>query len=139
MLPDIKEALMTRAESQRRQRERLGAAYVETDYVFTLPNGRFLTQEWVSRRFKKILSECGLPPMRFHDLRHSTACIMFSNGMGIKELKGWMRHSKIEVTADVYLHISKERERKLADGLQNMLSDDSEAKDGEKTRNLYLA
>jgi hypothetical protein len=64
---------------------------------------------------------------------------MFSNGMGIKELKGWMRHSKIEVTADVYLHISKERERKLADGLQNMLSDDSEAKDGEKTRNLYLA
>ncbi len=139
LLPDIKEALMTRAESQRRQRERLGAAYVETDYVFTFPNGRFLTQEWVNRRFKKILSECGLPPMRFHDLRHSTACIMFSNGMGIKELKGWMRHSKIEVTADVYLHISKERERKLADGLQNMLSDDSEAKDGEKTRNLYLA
>ena len=129
LLADIKEALMIRKESQRRQREILGEAYIETDYVFTFPNGRFLTQRWVNDRFKTILSECGLPPMRFHDLRHSTACILYSNGMGIKELQRWMRHGKIEMTADVYLHISKEREKELADGLQNMLSRAPKSKD----------
>ena len=33
------------------------------------------------------------------------------------------------MTADVYLHISKEREKELAAGLQNMLSAAPESKD----------
>jgi integrase len=49
--------------------------------------------------------------------------------MRLKELQRWMRHGKIEMTADVYLHISKEREKELADGLQNMLSATHESKD----------
>ena len=125
LLPDVKEALLTRRNSQSKLRKHWGKAYIQTEYVFTFPNGRFLTQSWVIKKFKSILSECGLPYMRFHDLRHSTACILYSNGMGIKELQRWMRHGKIEMTADVYLHISKEKEKELADGLQNMLSPNS--------------
>ena len=66
--------------------------------------------------------------MRVYDLRHSTACIMHSNGMGLLELQRWMRHGKIQMTADVYLHISKERENELATGLANMLSDANSSK-----------
>ena len=126
LLPDVEAALTMRKESQKRCRERFGDRYIETDYVFTYEDGNFLRQSWVMKRFKEALSECGLPYMRFHDLRHSTACIMHNQGMGIKELQRWMRHSKIEMTADVYLHISKEREKELAGGLQNMLSAVSE-------------
>ena len=64
--------------------------------------------------------------MRFHDLRHSTASILFSHNMRIMELKDWMRHGKIEMTADVYLHISKEKEKGLAEGLKNIFNDDTD-------------
>lgn len=136
LLPDIEAALIMRKESQKRCRERFGDRYIETDYVFTYEDGNFLRQSWVMKRFKKVLAECGLPYMRFHDLRHSTACIMHNQGMGIKELQRWMRHSKIEMTADVYLHISKEREKELAGGLQNMLSAVSESS-GSSTDGKY--
>ena len=122
LLPEIKEALMLRQRSQDRNRTENGESYVETDYVFTNYDGRFLKAEWVRKRFKEALSACGLPPMRFHDLRHSTACIMHERGTGLKELQKWMRHGKMEMTADVYLHVSKEREDKLADSLQDMFS-----------------
>jgi integrase len=47
---------------------------------------------------------------------------MHERGTGLKELQKWMRHGKMEMTADVYLHVSKEREDKLADSLQDMFS-----------------
>ncbi len=129
LLPDVRAALLMRKQAQDRQRELLGEAYVETDYIFTYDNGNFLKGNYITRKFQRMISQIGLPDMRFHDLRHSTACILFSNGMGIKELQRWMRHGKIEMTADVYLHISKERERELANGLQNMLSGVPESND----------
>jgi len=139
LLPDIKEALLIRKQAQARNRAMLGDEYVETDYVFTYENGKFLKPTWVTNNFKRILSECGLPYMRFHDLRHSTACILYSKGMGIKELQRWMRHGKIEMTADVYLHISKEREIELAHGLQNMLSEAPQSNDNFINRKLNWA
>ena len=67
--------------------------------------------------------------MRMHDLRHSTACILHSKGMRAKELQHWMRHGKLQMTTDVYLHISAEREKELAGGLENMLSDAPKSND----------
>ncbi len=132
LFPEITEALAIRKQAQERDRAAMGTEYTETGYVFTYEDGRHLIPDRVTKKFKKILEECGLPDMRFHDLRHSTACILFENGMKIKELQQWMRHGKIEMTADVYLHISKEREAELANGLQNMLSAASGSEDSRK-------
>ena len=122
LLPDIVEALKIRKEAQERNRELFGNCYTETEYVFTHEDGRFLNSSYVRKRFYELLEESGLPHMRFHDLRHSTACILYDKGMGILELQQWMRHSKLEMTADLYLHIQKEREKKMADGLANLFS-----------------
>ena len=97
--------------------------------VFTNELGGHHIPQTVDRHYKQLVTAIGRPDARFHDLRHSAACILYSNGMGIKELQRWMRHGKIEMTADVYLHISKEREKELADGLQNMLSRAPKSKD----------
>ena len=122
LFPEVIDALLIRKRAQEKQRELFKEFYVESDYVFTRESGGFLRHKQVMTEFKKILAGCGLAPMRFHELRHSTACIMHSMGMELKELQAWMRHGKISMTADVYLHISKERECELANSLQNMLS-----------------
>lgn len=139
ILPDIREALMMRKQAQDRCREAYGDAYVETDYIFTQEKGRYLNPDWVTETFKEILASCGLPDMRFHELRHSTACILHSNGMGLKELQKWMRHGKMEMTADVYLHISQEREKQLAAGLQDMLSASAKGQDDVLIKKHYMA
>ena len=126
LLDDVKEALIIRKNAQNDYRKQYGSGYTETEYVFTHNDGRLLSQKFVRKRFERILSECGLPYMRFHDLRHSTASILFSHNMRIMELKDWMRHGKIEMTADVYLHISKEKEKGLAEGLKNIFNDDTD-------------
>ena len=67
--------------------------------------------------------------MRFHDLRHSAASVLYDLGWDIERIKCWLRHSDIKTTSNIYLHISKERRRidalELA-GLYNRADDDEE-------------
>ncbi len=128
LLPDVVEMLRIRKQAQARDREVAGDAYIESGYVFTKRDGNFLNPNWVYTQFSKTLVKCGLPHMRFHDLRHTTTTLLFSKGMRLKELQKWIRHAKLQMTADVYLHISKEKEAKLTKGLHNMLSPSAKSK-----------
>ena len=59
--------------------------------------------------------------MRFHDLRHSTASILFDKGWSLEDVKNWLGHSDIETTSNIYLHYTRERKIMLAKGLEGML------------------
>lgn len=57
--------------------------------------------------------------MRFHDLRHSTASILYDKGWDMKDIQLWLRHSSIDVTADIYTHISENRKASMAQTLNS--------------------
>ena len=59
----------------------------------------------------------GLPDMRFHDIRHSTASILYDTGWELKDIQEWLGHSDIETTGNIYTHISKARKEKMGNGL----------------------
>ena len=61
------------------------------------------------------MKKMGLPKMRFHDLRHSTASILFDSGLPLEEVKDWLRHSDIETTSNIYLHYGKARRKLVSD------------------------
>ncbi len=93
------------------------------DIVFFTHEGdeRFVTMyrpDCVTRTFQRILKRHKLPEMRFHDLRHSTASILFDKGWDLEAVKAWLRHADIETTSNIYLHISKDRKHLLAADLQ---------------------
>ena len=46
------------------------------ELVFPDELGRPLGADYVLRRFKALLTEAGLPVMRYHDLRHGAASLM---------------------------------------------------------------
>jgi integrase len=50
--------------------------------------------------------------MRFHDIRHSTASILYDAGWELKDIQEWLGHSDIETTGNIYTHISKIRKEK---------------------------
>ena len=67
-----------------------------------------------------MLKNNGLDIIRFHDLRHSTASIMYDMGCDIKEIQHWLGHADIETTLQIYTHISKFREKATATNLNGI-------------------
>ena len=109
-------------EQQKDYKKRLGSGYHNNDYIFKNPNGMPYRPDSLTRSFKRALERHGLPQMRYHDLRHSTASILVDKGWDINDIKEWLGHSDISTTANIYAHISHRRKVSLAKSLEGSLT-----------------
>lgn len=106
MLPVfVIEVLLKHRSQQEDQRREAGGAWIERGLVFTNAEGNYLNESSMLKTFKRLLEKCGLPRMRFHDLRHSAATILFSWGTHPKVVQEILGHSQISMTLDVYSHM----------------------------------
>lgn len=120
LIDDVRRVLLEQKSRQENYKKILGASYIRSDYVFTWENGKLFRPDYVTRAFQRVVREHGgLPDMRFHDLRHSTASVLYDMGWDLKDSQSWLRHSSIEMTADTYTHISEERKSSMADRLNS--------------------
>lgn len=90
-------------------------------HVFADEHGKPLQPGWVSRRFADLVEQTGLPPIRFHDLRHSSATLGLAAGESLKEVSQRLGHSSIVVTADTYLSPPDTLARASTDRLAGVL------------------
>lgn len=78
-------AILTRyATIKAEQRLAAGPAWPNTGLFFVRPDGHAWNPQTVSQRLRRLISRTGLPPIRFHDLRHVAATIGLQAGVGIK-------------------------------------------------------
>ena len=54
-----------------------------------------------------ILLSSLMPHIRFHDLRHSCATLLFAQGVPMKEIQAWLCYSTIGTTANIYTHLDE--------------------------------
>ncbi|MBZ0253591.1 MAG: site-specific integrase [Candidatus Methylomirabilis sp.] len=100
------EALRARRAAQEAERTRLGGEWVASDLVFTTARGTPLDGDNMrGRDFPRLLEKAGLPPMRFHDLRHTAATLMLRAGVGMYVVQRGLGHSSITTTIDTYGHL----------------------------------
>lgn len=78
--------------------------------------------ELLRARFYPLLSRAGLPRVRFHDLRHTAATLMLSQGVHPKIVAEHLRHSTPMLTLTVYSHVTPTMQRAAADGLDAVLA-----------------
>lgn len=60
---------------------------------------------YLSEAFPKFLKNHGLRQIRFHDLRHSCATLLYANGVALKDIQEWLGHSDIATTSNIYTHL----------------------------------
>lgn len=119
LIDDVRDRLLAQREWQKQNKKDYGQSYHDSDYIFTWPDGKLFRPDYITHGFRKALVDNGFPEMRFHDLRHSTASILYDKGWDMKDIQSWLRHSSIEVTSDIYTHISEDRKIQLANKLNN--------------------
>ncbi len=91
---------------QSEARLKVGAAWQDHDYVFCTSIGTHLnpTRD-VLDVLKSLLEKAGLPNIRFHDLRHSSATMLFGMKVHPKIVQELLGHSQISITMDIYSHV----------------------------------
>ncbi len=119
LLPEIKEVLLSLKKETKNNKKIFGKEYQNTDYIFVWPDGRPYRPDYITREFQKVLAKNNFPKMRFHDLRHSCASILYDKGWDLKDIQTWLGHADIQTTANIYTHISKTRKEILAKDLEN--------------------
>lgn len=75
------------------------------DFVFCHSDGSPLDPDAVTQGFKRMATRAGLGYLRFHDLRHTHASLMLSQGVHLKIVSERLGHSSIAVTGDLYSHV----------------------------------
>ncbi|MBH0781351.1 tyrosine-type recombinase/integrase [Nocardia bovistercoris] len=74
-------------------------------YMFTTPTGETLDPHWVSKEFKRQVTAADLPPIRFHDLRHTAASLMLASGSDMKTVSEILGHSDLTITGNIYASV----------------------------------
>jgi len=106
LAPFAVEALKQHRKRQGRERAKAGNAWEDHDYVFCTAIGTHVnpTRD-ILDVLKSLLKEVGLPDIRFHDLRHSVASLLFAENMHPKIVQEILGHSNISITLDIYSHM----------------------------------
>ena len=91
--------------------------------MFTWPDGRPYSPDYITDKFSTLLRKHDLPHIRFHELRHSCASLLLNNGFGLKDVQEWLGHSDIKMTANIYGHLDVARKQNIADRLSGSLAE----------------
>lgn len=102
-------------QQQEELKEFLGHEYYDNDLMVSLPNGRPLEGQIISRSLKQLIKKHDLPDVVFHSLRHtSTTYKLKLNGGDMKSVQGDTGHAQLKMVSDVYSHILDEDRRNNA-------------------------
>lgn len=93
--------------AQNENRKLCGKSYCMDylDFVYVDELGQRIKPGYITMAFPKLLAKHGLKRIRFHDLRHSCASLLYAHGVSLKDIQEWLGHSTISTTANIYTHL----------------------------------
>ena len=110
-------------ENQKENRKLCGSCYCTDylDYIYVNEIGEIIKPDYLTTHFKAFQEEHNMPHIRFHDLRHSCATLLFAQGVPMKEIQAWLGHSTIGTTANIYTHLDENSKINSANAIIGIL------------------
>lgn len=120
MAKEIQDYLQEVRKRQIANKEFYGDSYVDSGYVCTYDNGKYLKPNYLSHTFSKLLKDNAdkIRKIRFHDLRHSAATRLLSSGFVLEDIQFLLGHSSV-VTTQRYAHYQDKRKQDMINCLTN--------------------
>lgn len=118
------EAILKRMKAEEDENRKLcGNCYCQDylGYIYVNELGELIKPGYLSSHVPAVLKEHNMPPIRFHDLRHSCASLLFSQGVSLKEIQAWLGHSTIGTTANIYTHLDENNKLSSANAILSIL------------------
>ena len=82
--------------------------------MFTDAVGEPLHPNTVRNRFLHLIKVAGVPVLRFHDIRHTSATLMLANNVHPKIVQERLGHSDVSTTLNRYSHVTMDMQRDAA-------------------------
>ncbi len=115
-------SLKLHRKRQLEARLKLDVPYTDLDLVFATPYGHPLHPNSVALRYNRLIARAGVPRLRFHDLRHTFATLMFANGEHPKVVQEILGHSDVGMTMNRFSHVTMNMQRQAADRLDALMT-----------------
>lgn len=96
--------------------------FVDSQRVIFMNNGKPWIPKSFYRKYKRTLEEAGLPPISLHGLRHTGITLQLEAGANIKAVSNRAGHSDIQITFNIYAHLTQNLESQTVDIIENILS-----------------
>lgn len=127
--------LLTKQRELQKERKYL---FGDSELVITDEINKPFRPDYISKKFKKFLlkynelndmkkdfeKEMKLPVIRFHDLRHTCATLLYEAGVDLKTIQYWLGHSSIRVTLDIYTEFSKAKLNTAKDIIESLVKNE---------------
>ena len=131
LVKPFEDALLRKKAEQAENRRLCGKCYDKShlDYINVNEMGKLITPGFLTQHFPLVLERNGMKKIRFHDLRHSCATLLYSNGVALKDIQEWLGHSDISTTSNIYTHLDYSSKVASANAILSLL-DTTEAEQG---------
>ncbi len=134
LIPPVRVLLEEQRVRQQKYRKLFKKSYCTDylDYVCTDEMGKLFRPNYITDHFKLLLKQHGLRHIRFHDLRHSCASLLLSQGIPMKQIQEWLGHSTFATTADIYSHLDFNSKLESADAITAAFAEEKPAEEQEE-------
>ena len=97
-------------EENKKNKTQFGISYDKSwdGYLFRYADGRLISPNTLTRVFAEFIEEHKLKDIRFHDLRHTCASILYANGTDLITIQEVLGHAQLTTTI-MYTHKISDR------------------------------
>ena len=116
-------ALKDHRKRQLEERMHLAGLWQDQDLVFPSEIGSLLNPSNLrNRSFKRVKTRSGVrEDLRFHDLRHTCATLLLSDGVNVKVVSEMLGHASIAITLNTYSHVLPDMQDSAAEVMEAAL------------------
>lgn len=83
----------------------------DLNLVLCRNDGNYMPKSSLFNSFARILKKSGLPSLPIHSTRHTHAVLQLEAGADMKYVQERLGHGSMQITSDIYSHISKKIEK----------------------------
>ena len=117
----LEQKLALGKEWQAKEKKIRGKDY-DSNRIIKAWDGCAVHPDYPSKVFKAFREKNNLPPLTFHQLRHSNASLLIGNGIDVATLSRRLGHSNPNTTTKIYSHALRRPDQESSDKLQAMFS-----------------